>query len=528
MRTRSLRRTAAVLLCAFLCLGAVFLTISAANAAGLEDAASAAGLEDAASTPEMDEPASDTQPPAFGVGIELTPPEGWVQTGASVTLCVTDETGGGFASVEVRTGEDDIWLDITGSLEQTGNGYRATMQVTENGTFFARVTGLSGEIAEKSCIVECFDRAAPDLRASISVGTLHLEATDDLSGVAQITVGGASFEHGAAEIPLGELGTSELIPIQAVDHAGNRSQVILVVNPRAHDTDCQCGRGCKSDDVQPSPSPEPSPSQAPVQTQKPTQSTPAPSAPAQTPAATPSTTTSAATKAPSSSDSTTQPPDNEQPEQTPRPLTPEGQATVLDDATEQDGKEFFTFTTPNENTFYLVIDKQRDSENVYFLNAVTESDLQALAEKDKEPEASVSAIPEPKPEPVCTCTDKCAPGAVNTDCPVCAVSMKDCTGTAPAVDPEPEPEPEKPEKGSSGGAMILLLLAVLAAGGAGYYLKVWKPKHDLDDAEDFDELTVEDEETINEDDPEPKTVRGFNDEPEEPDFQAGYGPEEDE
>lgn len=34
----------------------------------------------------------------------------------------------------------------------------------------------------------------------------------------------------------------------------------------------------------------------------------------------------------------------------------------------------------------MVIDEQRESENIYFLNAVTESDLFALPEKDKEPE----------------------------------------------------------------------------------------------------------------------------------------------
>lgn len=505
MRTKSLQRMAAVLLCVFLCLGTAFFTMSTASAAELEDAASAV---------EPDEPPADTLPPVFGVDIALTPPEGWTQTSANVALCVTDETGGGFASVEVRTGEDEVWLDITDSLEQTESGYRGTMQVTENGTFFVRVTGLNGEVTEKSCAVECFDTTAPDLQASIVEGILHLEATDDLSGVAQITVGGASFAYGTAEIPLDELGTSELIPIQAVDYAGNRSQVVMVVSPQTHGANCPCSQGCKSDNAQPAPSPKPSASQPPVQTHKPAESTPAPSPAPSAPAKTPDTT------APSDSDSTTQSPDDEQ---TPKPLTPDGQGTVVDDATDQDGKEFITLTTPNENIFYLVIDKQRDSENVYFLNAVTESDLLALAERDKEPDESVSAIPEP--EPVCICTDKCAPGAINTDCPVCAVAMKDCTGTAPAVDPEPEPE--KPEKDGSSGAMILLLIAILAAGGAGYYLKVWKPKHDLDDAEDFDELTGEDEETVNEDDLEPTPPHGPSDEPEEPDFQSAYGPEED-
>lgn len=68
-------------------------------------------------------------------------------------------------------------------------------------------------------------------------------------------------------------------------------------------------------------------------------------------------------------------------DRTPSPLTPEGQGTVLDNAGEEDGKEFFTFKTPSEHVFYLVIDRQRNGENVYFLNAVTESDLMELAEK---------------------------------------------------------------------------------------------------------------------------------------------------
>ena len=63
---------------------------------------------------------------------------------------------------------------------------------------------------------------------------------------------------------------------------------------------------------------------------------------------------------------------------TPNPFTPNGTGTVLDNATSEDEKEFYTIVTENENVFYLVIDKQRDTENVYFLNAVTESDLMAL------------------------------------------------------------------------------------------------------------------------------------------------------
>ena len=179
---------------------------------------------------------------------------------------------------------------------------------------------------------------------------------------------------------------------------------------------------------------------------------------------------------------------------------------MVDNATEEEGKEFFTITTANDNVFYLIVDKQRDSENVYFLNAVTEEDLLALAEPSED--GGESAVPDP--ESVCTCTVKCEAGAVDTDCPVCVLSLEDCAGEAPEPTEETSAEPE-PESGGAGLYVVIALVA-LAAGGAGWYFKIYKPKHELDDAEDFDELTGE-EETVNEDEDEP-----YPDEPDYPDY----------
>lgn len=476
-RRKPLRRMAALLLCVFLCLGAAFSMMGAAYAA--------------------DAP----------ITIEIMLPADWASTSAAAKVCVTDQTGGGFASAEVRIDRGG-WQNITASLEQRDSRYYGTVDITSNCTVYVRVTGHDGQVYENSRYMECFDTTPPTLRASISGNVLRVEAADDLSGVVQITVGGKCYTNlagNAVDVPLKDLGTSEQVPVQAADKAGNYSQTYQVKNPNYK---------------------APAANQ-PAQT--PTATPPAAAIPVKPPATTtttPSTTAPSTATPPSGSASVTTDPEAQP---SAKPLTPDGQGTVVDNVTDQDSKEFFTFTTPSENTFYLVIDKQRESENVYFLNAVTESDLLALAEKDKEPEDSnVSAIPDP--EPVCTCKDKCASGEVNTDCPVCAVSMKDCTGKAPAADPDTDPKPEKPEKGGS-STMILVVVAVLAVGGAGYYLKIWKPKHDLDDAEDFDDLTGEDEETVNEDDLEPAPRHGSHDEPEEPDYPEGYGyeePEEDE
>jgi len=62
--------------------------------------------------------------------------------------------------------------------------------------------------------------------------------------------------------------------------------------------------------------------------------------------------------------------------------TPDGTGTVVSDTTNGDGKEFLTIKTSDDHVFYLIIDKQKTSNNVYFLDAVTTKDLLSLAQSD--------------------------------------------------------------------------------------------------------------------------------------------------
>ena len=169
-------------------------------------------------------------------------------------------------------------------------------------------------------------------------------------------------------------------------------------------------------------------------------------------------------------------------------------------------KQFITVQTSGGNTFYIVIDYDKpvdeDGEQyqTYFFSVVDEADLLAAAEA-----AGVEL-------PACACTVKCAAGAINTNCQVCATNMTECVGVAPEPEsveqPEPDPQPE-PEQKSNTGTLLLILVVALIGGGAGWYFKVYRPKHQRaaqpeedygDELEDYDDAPPWGEEESTEDD----------------------------
>ena len=78
-----------------------------------------------------------------------------------------------------------------------------------------------------------------------------------------------------------------------------------------------------------------------------------------------------------------------------------GNAQLVDDKENDDTKQFLTIQTKKGNTFYMVIDRSSNTENVYMMSLVDENDLAEFldeTEKDKETEESPVVIPETTPK----------------------------------------------------------------------------------------------------------------------------------
>ena len=418
--------------------------------------------------------------------IDIVPPTGWKTKETAVEFVLTDQTGAGFEKVEIKIEKNGNWQDVTDHLIQKENEYFGQVEIAENSTIYVSVTGKDEKVHEKSRYIECFDRTAPTVRAGIAGKLLRVQAEDDLSGVAAIYVDGEKFTdlvNETLDIGLQQLNSDvEEFAVQAVDKARNQSRLVLVKNPIYKELQKE----------QHEEKEEQKKEECVPQTQTEKETCPEQVKASETKPSVPSNT--AGSNASNQKDYTVSATVPKQTEQRAEiPLTPNGQATVLDHATGEDGKEFFTITTANNNVFYLIVDRQREEENVYFLNAVTETDLLSLAQADEQ----LELILEPEEEPTCSCTQKCEVGDVNTLCPVCKENRKACAGEVPE---EPEVEPKESNVG-----LILFVVLTLAVGGAvGWYLKIYRPKQEFIEDDDSEEEESEEfgTETINEDEEE--------------------------
>ena len=490
---RWLRRMVALLLC--LCLAC----------AGLSGMALAVETEPEMPPEETSEegPTEPTEEPVMEpeYQIQVEDISGYYNEPVDLTIRVEDVGGTGWQKVEASLSPDDPEqrTDLTEALLLDG---MAAYTVSENCTVYFFITDTEGTEHTKTYLVSCFDFDSPKAQAGIRGGLLRVEATDALSGVWGIYVNDCLYttlEDGVLELWIENCTDEPLFYIQAVDWLGNESGYVVLSNPFYEEPVEE------SPDETPKEEPEkdcPKDCDCRNQATVTTPSTGAASA----------TNTSSTQSGTTVSDKTDAPVTIEQGEG----FTENGSAVTRDLLYDKyTNKQFITVETRNGETFYLVIDydKPTDEEGeqyeTYFLNLVDEADLAALLGDGL--------------EPVCTCTEKCQPGAVNTSCKICRNELYDCAGPetvtkepeTPEPEPEPEPdsEPQEPEQERKTNLILpVILLLAAAGGGAVWFFKFRKNKPDTrgpvdlddydygedDDTEYETEMETEDESTENE------------------------------
>lgn len=174
--------------------------------------------------------------------------------------------------------------------------------------------------------------------------------------------------------------------------------------------------------------------------------------------------------------------------------TEKGQGTVSDYATEN-SKEFYTITANSGNdekeTFYIVIDKNSSSENVYFLKEVEVEDITSLSKSsNNENGANKEDL-------------NFVFGNAET------LESKDTENSEVQIDEVKNSTPEETDKNDTSETKkinspspIILLVVACIVGAFGYYKKIYKKKNKRDENNDifdtYDYISDENDDINNE------------------------------
>lgn len=149
-----------------------------------------------------------------------------------------------------------------------------------------------------------------------------------------------------------------------------------------------------------------------------------------------------------------------------------GNAQVQDENINSNSKEFFTITTKNNNTFYVVIDHAANVDNVHMLSQIDENDLQEFLGEDQQGSSVVDVEP---------------------DIVIDENTNNDQKGQSEAEDSKKE------EKTLNLGALAVIFIIAILGIGIYVYMKFIKPEKDKEDGDDEGIETMEENDFVEED-----------------------------
>lgn len=390
------------------------------------------------------------------IGIEK--PSGWKQGETTITVTINaGKLGEGvtITKLEAKVGENGSWTDITDSH---------TISIDKNETVYVRATDSEGNVYEQNRSIKCYDSEKPTLAASLTDGVLTIQGKDTISGIASIMVNGTEYRDltdGTLKIQLTQKDfTTKKIEITATDMAGNTSDKYSLQNPyyewAVKQAIAQSADASGNNVTTTTPTGEDQQVTSPLpQDAKPSEPT-----------------TSTGTV----EDRTVTGIEQELVEQN---------ETVdkISSTTTAAGKEFYTISTKSGKVFYLIIDNEQSQDNVYFLTEVDEQDLMNFSLSDTVTLPDVDTVY----------------ATVDGEIDQAEEPAPEEETTEESEAPE-EPEVQEPEKASNLGSYLLIGLIAAGVGAGAWYMKIYKPKHEFDDDDEYEEFEDDDNETYEKDD----------------------------
>ena len=390
--------------------------------------------------------------------IDIEKPAGWKQGETTITVTTNaGKLGEGvtITKLEAKVGENGSWINITDSH---------TISIDKNETVYVRATDSEGNVYEQNRSIKCYDSEKPTLAASLTDGVLTIQGKDTISGIASVTVNGTEYRDltdGTLKIQLTQKDfTTKKIEITATDTAGNTSDKYSLQNPYYEWAVKQAI--AQSADASGNNATTTTPIGEDQQVTSPLPQDAKPSEP----------TTSTGTV----EDRTVTGIEQELAEQN---------ETVdkISSTTTAAGKEFYTISTKSGKVFYLIIDNEQSQDNVYFLTEVDEQDLMNFSLSDTVTLPDVDTVY----------------ATVDGEDDQTETSAPEEESTEESEAPE-EPEVQEPEKASNVGSYLLIGLIAAGIGAGAWYMKIYKPKHEFDDDDEYEEFEDDDNEIYEKDD----------------------------
>lgn len=390
--------------------------------------------------------------------IDIEKPSGWKQGETTITVTTNaGKLGEGvtITKLEAKVGENGSWTDITDSH---------SISIDKNETVYVRATDSEGNVYEQNRSIKCYDSEKPTLAASLTDGVLTIQGKDTISGIASIMVNGTEYRDltdGTLKIQLTQKDfTTKKIEITATDTAGNTSDKYSLQNPYYEWAVKQAI--AQSADASGNNATTTTPTGEEQQVNSPLPQDAKPSEP----------TTSTGTV----EDRTVTGIEQELAEQN---------ETVdkISSTTTAAGKEFYTISTKSGKVFYLIIDNEQSQDNVYFLTEVDEQDLMNFSLSDTVTLPDVDTVY----------------ATVDGEDDQTETSAPEEESTEESEAPE-EPEVQEPEKTSNLGSYLLIGLIAAGVGAGAWYMKIYKPKHEFDDDDEYEEFEDDDNEIYEKDD----------------------------